>query len=114
MVDGEGHGTGEDQNVGAAESGHATLDSVEQGIDESVLGARGVDQVQLDLSVDARRTPEQKMGRVAAELMPSVPLAHGEGVDESDPARRRAEGGLQHHGAVEVAASHVSGVRGLD
>ena len=45
-----------------------------------------------------------------AELMSSVALAHGEGVGDRDGTRRRAEGGLQHHGAFQVSASHLTGV----
>ena len=83
-------------------------------MDQPVLGARDVLQGQLDLSVNARRPAQQKMRRTLAELMAPVAVAHGQGVGDGDRARRRAEGGLQHHGAVEVAASHLGGVRGPD
>ena len=46
--------------------------------------------------------------------MPPVAVAHGQGVGNDNRARRRAEGGLQHHGAVQVAASHLGGARGPD
>ena len=83
-------------------------------MDQPVLGARDVLQGQLDLSFDARRPPQQKMRRILAELMPPVAVAHGQGVGDGDRTRRRAEGGLQHHGAVQVAASHLCGARGPD
>ena len=83
-------------------------------MDQPVLGARDVLQGQLDFSFNARRTPQQKMRRTLAELMPPVAVAHGQGVGDGDRTRRRAEGGLQHHGAVQVAASHLCGARGPD
>ena len=83
-------------------------------MDQPVLGTRDVLQRHLDLSLDARRLPQEKMRRILAELMPPVAVAHGQGVGDGDRARRRGEGGLQHHGAVQVAASHLGGARGPD
>ena len=83
-------------------------------MDQPVLGAGDILHGQLDFSVHARRPPEQKMRRTLAEAMPPVGVAHGQGVGDGDRTRRRAEGGLQHHGALEVAASHLCGGRGPD
>jgi hypothetical protein len=57
LVDGQGHGRREDQHVGAPERGHSTVDSIEQRMDQAVLGARDVLQGQLNFSFKARRTP---------------------------------------------------------
>jgi len=57
LVDGQGHGRGKDQHVGAPERGHSTVDGIEQGTDQPVFGARDVLQGQLDFSFHARRTP---------------------------------------------------------
>ena len=114
LIDGQGHRRGDDQNVGAPERGQSTVDGVEQGMDQPVLGAWDVLQAQLDFSFNARRTPQQKMRCILAELMAPVAVAHGQGVDDGDRARRRAGGGLQHHGAVQVPAGHSCGARGPD
>ena len=79
-------------------------------MDQPVLGARDVLQGQLHVSFNARRTSQQKMRRTSAQLMSLVAVAHGQGVGDCDGTPRRAEGGLQHHGAVQVAASHLTGV----
>ena len=93
---------------------HPTLDLIEQRMDQPVLGARDVLEGQLDLPFGARRPSEQKMGCPPAELMAPVAVAHGQGVGDDDRARRGAEGGLQHHGAVQVAASCLCGIGGPD
>ena len=83
-------------------------------MNKPVLGTWGVLQGQLDLSFNARRTSQQQVRRTLAELMPPIAVAHGQGVGDGDRTSRRAEGGLQHHGAVQVAAGHLCGVRGPD
>ncbi len=114
LIDGQGHRRRDDQYVIAGGRGQPTVDGVELGMDQSVLGPRDVLQAQLDFSFDARRTPKQKMRCTLAELMAAVAVAHRQRVDDDDRARRRAGGRLQHHGAVQVTASHLRRARGPD
>ena len=83
-------------------------------MDQPVLGARNVLQGQLDFSFYALRTSQKKVRCTPPELMSPVAVAHGEGVADRDGTTRRPVGGLQHHGAVQVAASHLTRVRGPD
>ena len=81
LVDGQGHGRREDQHVGAPERGHSTVDSIEQGMDQPVLGARDVLQGQLDFAFNARRTAQQKMRRTLCR-------GHAPGCRRPWPGRR--------------------------
>ena len=65
----------------------------------------------LQLQVARRR---RRCGAPLAEFMPTITVAHGQGVGDGDDTRRGVEGGLQHHGAFQVATSHVCGVRDPD
>ena len=83
-----------------------SVDGFELGSQQPISGAQHVLQGQRNLTLDACRTPQQKMWRIVAELMPPVAFAHGQGVGDRDRTGRRGERGLQHHGPVQVAASH--------
>ena len=76
-MDGQRHWrTKDDPDVGTRDRDHSTIDSVELGTSQAVLRTRHVLHMQVDLSLDARRTPQQKMRRILAELMPPVARAH--------------------------------------
>jgi hypothetical protein len=107
----QGHRTRQDQHIGAPGGVQATVDGVEQRVDETVLRAGDILEVQLDLSFDTGRLPQQEMGRLPAQLVPPIALAHSQGVEHRHRARRRAVGGLQHHGALHIAASYLAGTR---
>ena len=113
-VDGQGHRRRERHHVGAPERDHPTVDGIEQGMDQPVLRTRDVLHGQIDLAFDARGPAQQNVWRTPAEIVPPVAVAHGQRVGDGDRTRRRAEGGLQHHGAVQVAPGHLSGPGGPD
>ena len=63
-VDGEGHRTRQDEDIGPAGRGKSPVDRVEQREHQAVLGSRGVLQLHLDLALAARHLPEQEVRRV--------------------------------------------------
>ncbi len=113
-VDGQGHRGRERHHVGAPERDHSTVDGIEQGMDQPVLRTRNVLHGQIDLAFDARGPAQQDVWRIPAEIVPPVAVAHGQRVGDGDRTRRREEGGLQHHGAVQIAPGHLSGPGGPD
>jgi hypothetical protein len=72
-LDGQGDGRREDEHVGAPEGGHSPVDRIEQRTDQPVLGTRDVLQGNLDLSFNARRTPQEKMRRIRPRSCPRLP-----------------------------------------
>ena len=113
-VDGQGHGRGEDQHVGATERGHSTVDRIEQGMDQPVLGPRDVLQGQLDFSIDAGRPSQQKMWRSLPSACPRLPSPMASAsVTATVPVGVRKVVS-KHHGAVQVAAGHLCGARRPD
>ena len=114
LVDLDGHGAGEGQHVGAAPGHDAPCHRLEEGGDEAVLGAGGVAHRQLDLAPGARQPAQQDARRAGAELVAPLVAAHGQRIGEHDGPRRRAEGGLQHHRVLDVAAADVRRTRRVD
>ena len=79
---------------------------------QPVFGTRDELQGQVNLSLRARGAPQQHVRRCFAEFVTSVAISHGKCVGDRDRTRRRAERGLQHHGAVQVAPGHFRRVGG--
>ena len=63
---------GQDQPLGAAAGGHATIDGGEQRYDQAVLRARRVGDIHLDPARCAAEPAYQQMWNADAEPMPAV------------------------------------------
>ncbi len=100
--------------MGTALRGDAAVDGVQERMDESVLGAGCILELELDVAVDARHPAHEHRGCAAAEFVAALIATHGQGVDERDRARRGPERGLQQHRLVDVAATDLGVTRGTD
>ena len=74
-------------------------------------GRGAYSSVDLDLAARARHLPQQEMGRVPAQVVAPVALAHGQRVDDDRRPGGRAVGRLQHHRAIHVATGDRAGAR---
>jgi hypothetical protein len=86
----------------------------EQRVDQSVLGARGVGDLDGDLAAGAAQPPQQRARGAGAQLVAAVVGAKHHRVDQDQGAGRGPEGGFQHHRVVQVAAGHARLVGGPD
>ena len=96
---------GQHRDVRAAAPVDAAADLPQQRPDQPVLRPRHVLQCQLHPAGHAADLPEQQARRAAAQVVAALAGAERESIDDGDRARAGAEGGLQHHGLVQVAAS---------
>ena len=114
LVDEQVHRRREDHQVASSERGHSAVHSLEERMDQRVLGTRHELQGQVDLTFDARHAADEKVRRTFAELVSPVAKAHGKCIGDRDRTRRRAKGRLQHHGPVQVAPGRLCRTGGPD
>ena len=94
---------GQHRQVGPAPSGDSARDPAQQREDQPVLGPRDILDLQLNLPGDAAELADQQGGRAEAEIVPPLAGAQRQRVGQGDRAGGGGEGGLEHHGLVEVA-----------
>jgi hypothetical protein len=76
-------------------------------MNKAVLRAGDIFELHLDLACGAGRPAQQQVRHVYAEMVSPVALPSRQRIDHYQAACRRAEGGLQHHGSVQVAAGNA-------
>jgi hypothetical protein len=95
------------QQVRPTPGADAPLHVGEDGVDQPVLRARRVADLQLHGALGAGHPAQQRPRGAGAEVVAAVVAADGQGVDQDGGPGGGPEGGLQGHRLVDVGAGHL-------